>query len=188
MTQVDVGEGEPRSIVCGAWNFGVGATVAVALPGAVLPNGVTLERRKVRGETSDGMILAEDEVDLGQDHAGIMLLAGGTEPGTPLADVLPLADDVLLVESTGNRPDLLSVYGIAREIAALYDLPLADMSRWSDERSGPGRAGGDRDRGLRWLPALRRPAVRGRRDRAVTGLAKARLLAAGCARSRTSST
>jgi phenylalanyl-tRNA synthetase beta chain len=127
LTQVDVGDGEPRSIVCGAWNFGAGATVAVALPGAVLPNGVTLERRKVRGETSDGMILAEDEVDLGQDHAGIMLLADGTEPGTPLAAVLPLADEVLLVESTGNRPDLLSVYGIAREIAALFDLPLSEQ-------------------------------------------------------------
>jgi phenylalanyl-tRNA synthetase beta chain len=127
LTSVDVGEGEPRSIVCGAWNFGAGATVAVALPGAVLPNGLTLERRKVRGEVSDGMILAEDEVALGEDHAGIMLLPDGARPGTPLADVLPLRDDVLLVESTGNRPDLLSVYGVAREIAALYDLPLADM-------------------------------------------------------------
>ena len=125
LTRVDVGEGDARSIVCGAWNFGAGATVAVALPGARLPNGLTLERRKVRGEVSDGMILAEDEVDLGSDHSGIMLLPDGIEPGTPLADVLPLRETVLLVESTGNRPDLLSVYGIAREIAALYDLPLA---------------------------------------------------------------
>jgi phenylalanyl-tRNA synthetase beta chain len=126
LTKVDVGEGEPRSIVCGAWNFGAGATVGVALPGAVLPNGLELERRKVRGEISDGMILAEDEVDLGSDHSGIMLLPE-TEPGTPLADVLPLADDVILVESTGNRPDLQSIYGLAREVAALYDLPLADL-------------------------------------------------------------
>jgi phenylalanyl-tRNA synthetase beta chain len=124
LTRVDVGEGTPRSIVCGAWNFGAGATVAVALPGAVLPGGLTLERRKVRGEVSDGMILAEDEVELGTDHSGIMLLADGLEPGTPLRDVLPLVEDVLLVESTGNRPDLLSVHGIAREVAALYDLPL----------------------------------------------------------------
>jgi phenylalanyl-tRNA synthetase beta chain len=128
LTKVDVGEGGARSIVCGAWNFGVGATVAVALPGALLATGLTLERRKVRGEVSDGMILAEDEVGLGPDHSGIMLLPDGLEPGTPLADVLPIVDEVLLVESTGNRPDLLSVYGIAREIAALYDLQLADMS------------------------------------------------------------
>jgi phenylalanyl-tRNA synthetase beta chain len=128
LTRVDVGEGEPRSIVCGAWNFGVGATVGVALPGAVLPNGLTLARRTVRGEISDGMILAEDEVGLGTDHTGIMVLPEA-EPGTPLADVLPLADSVLLVESTGNRPDLQSVYGIAREVAALYDLSLADIPR-----------------------------------------------------------
>jgi phenylalanyl-tRNA synthetase beta chain len=127
LTSVDVGEGELRSIVCGAWNFGVGATVAVALPGAVLPNGLTLERRKVRGEISDGMILAEDEVDLGSDHTGIMVLDDDLAPGTALADVLPLVEDVLLVESTGNRPDLLSIYGLAREVAALYDLPLSDM-------------------------------------------------------------
>src|SRR2546428_1453140 len=120
LCQVDVGEGDPRQIVCGAWNFGAGATVGVALPGAVLPNGLTLERRKVRGELSDGMILAEDEVELGQDHSGIMVLPDSAEAGTPLQDVLPLAEDVLLVESTGNRPDLLSIYVIAREVAALY--------------------------------------------------------------------
>src|SRR5581483_8661253 len=104
-----------------------GATVAVALPGAELPGGIKLERRKVRGEYSNGMILAEDEVALGPDHAGIMLLDGANEPGTPLGDVLPLVEDVLVVESTGNRPDLLSVYGIAREVAALYDLELAPL-------------------------------------------------------------
>jgi phenylalanyl-tRNA synthetase beta chain len=124
LCRVDVGEGEPRQIVCGAWNFGAGATVAVALPGAVLPGGLKLDQRKVRGELSDGMILAEDEIELGTDHSGIMVLPE-TEPGTPLSDLLPLADDVLLLESTGNRADLLSIYGIAREVAALYDLELA---------------------------------------------------------------
>jgi phenylalanyl-tRNA synthetase beta chain len=125
LCQVDVGEGNPRQIVCGAWNFGAGATVGVALPGAVLPNGLQLEQRKVRGELSDGMILAEDEVELGADHTGIMVLENGIDPGTPLADVLPLTDTVLALETSHNRPDLLAVYGIAREVAALFDLQLS---------------------------------------------------------------
>ncbi len=125
LCQVDIGEDNPRQIVCGAWNFGAGATVGVALPGAVLPNGLKLERRKVRGEVSDGMILAEDEVDLGTDHTGIMVLENGIEPGTPLSDVLPLTDTVLELGPEHNRPDLLAVYGIAREVSALFDLELA---------------------------------------------------------------
>jgi phenylalanyl-tRNA synthetase beta chain len=125
LCQVDLGDGNQRQIVCEAWNFGAGATVAVALPGAVLPNGLQLEQRKVRGELSDGMILAEDEVELGTDHSGIMLLPNGLEPGTPLADVLPLTDTVLELQTSHNRPDLLAVYGIAREVAALYELELA---------------------------------------------------------------
>jgi phenylalanyl-tRNA synthetase beta chain len=133
LTRVDVGEGEPRQIVCGAWNFGAGATVAVALPGARLPGGLQLDQRKVRGELSDGMILAEDEVELGSDHSGIMVLPE-IEPGTPLGDVLPLVEEVLLVESTGNRPDLLSIYGLAREIAALYELELRP---WPGSDPGP---------------------------------------------------
>jgi phenylalanyl-tRNA synthetase beta chain len=135
LCRVDVGEGEPRQIVCGAWNFGAGATVAVALPGAVLPGGLQLEQRKVRGELSDGMILAEDEVELGSDHSGIMVLPE-TEPGTPLADLLPLVEEILLVEATGNRPDLLSMYGLAREIAALYDLELAPPPGTDPEPEG----------------------------------------------------
>jgi len=119
LTTVDVGSAT-QQIVCGAWNFGAGATVAVALPGATLANGLTLERRELRGQMSEGMILAEDEVELGTDHDGIMLLPDEVEPGTPLADVLPLAEEILDVEPTGNRPDLFAVYGIAREVAALF--------------------------------------------------------------------
>ena len=74
----------------------------------------------MRGQVSEGMILAEDEVDLGTDHAGIMVLDDALEPGTPLADVLPLVEHVLDVEATGQPPRPLSVYGIAREVAALY--------------------------------------------------------------------
>ena len=132
---VDVG-GAEQQIVCGAWNFGAGATVAVALPGAVLPGGLTLERRKLRGRMSEGMILAEDEVALGPDHAGIMLLPDGLEAGAPLADVLPLVEDVLEVETTANRPDLLSIYGLAREVAALFDVPLAPWPGVEPARAG----------------------------------------------------
>jgi phenylalanyl-tRNA synthetase beta chain len=127
LCRVDVGESEPRQIVCGAWNFGAGATVAVALPGAVLPDGRTLERAKLRGSVSDGMILSEAELELGTDHAGILVLSEPWEPGTPLRDVLPLGEEVLEIELTRNRPDCLSVYGIAREVAALFSGGLRPM-------------------------------------------------------------
>ena len=136
LCRVDVGEPEPRQIVCGAWNFGPGATVAVALPGAVLPGGQRLERATLRGATSDGMILSERELELGFDHAGILVLEDGPEPGTPLGDVLPLADDVIELETTPNRPDLLAVYGVAREVAALYGLELAPPPGRDPELAG----------------------------------------------------
>jgi phenylalanyl-tRNA synthetase beta chain len=119
--QVDVGEGDARQIVCGAWNFEAGATVAVALPGAYLPVlDVPLDERELRGQTSRGMILAEDEIGLGEDHAGIIVLPDGPEPGTPLSDVLPIRDQVLDATPTVNRVDLLSMIGLAREVAALF--------------------------------------------------------------------
>jgi phenylalanyl-tRNA synthetase beta chain len=122
LCQVDVGNPDPQQIVCGAWNFGAGATVAVGLPGARLPGFPgRLEERPLRGEVSRGMILAEDEIGLGRDHDGIMLLPDGIAPGTPLVDVLPLVDHVLDVVPTMNRPDLLSMVGIAREVAALFE-------------------------------------------------------------------
>ena len=157
LTSVDVGEDRPYSIVCGAWNFGAGAKVAVALPGATLPNGLVLERRKLRGQVSEGMILAEDELDLGTDHTGIIVLDDALEAGTPLADVLPLVDEVLDLEPTGNRPDLLAVYGVAREVAALLGRRAAADAR--DRSAARRRRGGrDRDRGSRGLPPLHRPA------------------------------
>jgi phenylalanyl-tRNA synthetase beta chain len=117
---VDVGEGDARQIVCGAWNFEAGATVAVALPGAYLPiSDQALDERELRGQASRGMILAEDEVGLGDEHSGIMVLPDGPEPGTPLVDVLPICDQVLDVTPTVNRVDLLSMVGIAREVAVL---------------------------------------------------------------------
>ena len=119
---VDVGEGDARQIVCGARNFEAGAAVAVALPGAFLPIfDQPLDERELRGQASRGMILAEDEIGLGDQHAGIMVLPSGSEPGTPLVDVLPIHDQVLDVTPTVNRVDLLSMVGLAREVAALLD-------------------------------------------------------------------
>src|SRR5438093_10061301 len=87
--QMDVGEGDARQIVCGAWNFEAGATVAVALPGALLPVlDAPLDERELRGQRSRGMILAEDEVGLGEEHAGIILLPDEFDPGTPLVGAL----------------------------------------------------------------------------------------------------
>jgi phenylalanyl-tRNA synthetase beta chain len=137
LTKVDVGSGEPRSIVCGAWNFGAGATVAVVLPGGVMPGGeLTIERRKLRGELSEGMILSEQELELGQDHAGIVVLRDDLAPGTPLAEVLPVGDDILEIETLYNRPDLTSIYGIAREVAALLDTELRPIPGTDPPREG----------------------------------------------------
>ena len=135
LCRVDTGEPEPRQIVCGAWNFGAGATVAVALPGAVLPDGQQLEEVKLRGEMSSGMILSEQELELGTDHSGILVLDEGPEPGTPLTQLFALGEDVLEIETTPNRPDLLSVYGMAREVAALFDGELRPMPGNDPERS-----------------------------------------------------
>jgi phenylalanyl-tRNA synthetase beta chain len=137
LCRVDVGEGDARQIVCGAWNFGAGATVAVALPGAVLPGAdQPLGEAKLRGEVSRGMILSERELELGDDHTGIMVLDDGLEPGTPLEDVLPLGEDVLEMETGFNRPDLTSIYGIAREVAAVTGVELAPPPGRDPERTG----------------------------------------------------
>jgi phenylalanyl-tRNA synthetase beta chain len=134
--QVDVGTGEASGIVCGAPNVAAGQTVAVARPGAVMPDGTRLKRAKLRGVESDGMILAEDELDLGTAHDGIPRPRDGTDPtrpapGTPLGEVLPLETDVLECEITPNRPDCLGVYGIAREV------PRRHRRRRSRRRPGP---------------------------------------------------
>ena len=129
---VALGEGDTAQIVCGAPNVAEGQTVAVARPGAVMPGGVKLKKAKLRGVESDGMILAEDEVGIGTLHEGIMVLDEELVPGTPLEEVLPLASDVLELEITPNRPDCLSVYGVAREVhaatgATLEPLPVAEL-------------------------------------------------------------
>jgi phenylalanyl-tRNA synthetase beta chain len=107
----------PVQIVCGAPNVAAGQTVIVARPGATMPNGMVLKAAKLRGEESNGMICSEDELSIGQDHAGILVLDKGT-PGQPAADLIPIGTDVLVLEITPNRPDCLSIYGVAREAHA----------------------------------------------------------------------
>ena len=123
---VDDGSGgDPRTIVCGAPNVAAGQTVALALPGAVMPDGTALGEAKLRGVKSSGMILAEDEVGVGEDHGGTMVLPDDLTPGTPLLEALAITDEILELEVNPNRPDLLSVYGVAREAHTLSGRPLA---------------------------------------------------------------
>jgi phenylalanyl-tRNA synthetase beta chain len=134
--QVDTGQGEASQIVCGAPNVAAGQTVGVARPGSVMPDGTKLKVAKLRGQASNGMILAEDEVGIGTDHNGIMVLDDALPAGTPLAEALPIATDVLVLEVTPNRPDCLGIYGVAREVHAATGAPLTPAP-W---REDPGDA------------------------------------------------
>jgi phenylalanyl-tRNA synthetase beta chain len=137
---VDVGEGE-RTIVCGAPNVGAGQTVAVALPGARMPGGERLRKAKLRGVASEGMILSARELEVGEDHDGILVLDDGLAAGAPLAQALPLAEPVLEIEVTPNRVDCFGVYGVAREVHAITGAPLA-AEPWAQDApaEGAGRA------------------------------------------------
>ncbi len=117
LCQVDTGRGL-APVVCSAPNLEVGAVVPLALPGATLPGGASIRESRLRGEISKGMLLAEDELGLTDDHSGIMVLPSDLAPGTPLSSALPLSDWSLDIDLTPNRPDCASVMGIAREIAA----------------------------------------------------------------------
>jgi len=118
LCEVNVGE-KTTPIVCGAPNIEEGQTVPVALVGATLPGGMTVRKAKIRGIESEGMLASEAELGLGEDHSGIMILDGGLEPGRPLVEALDLLDTVLELEITPNRPDCLSMIGVAREIGAI---------------------------------------------------------------------
>ena len=123
---VDVGADAPAQIVCGAPNVAAGQTVAVALPGAVMPNGMKIKQAKLRGVESNGMICAEDELDLGTGHEGVLVLPEGFAPiGAALGDHLPIVETVLDLEITPNRPDCLGIYGVARELHAATGAALA---------------------------------------------------------------
>ena len=136
---VDLGEAEPAGIVCGAPNVAAGQTVAVALPGALLPGADRpLAVATLRGVESRGMILSATELALGDDAAGIMVLPDGIAPGTPLAEVLPLSETVLELEITSNRPDCLAVWGVAREVHAVTGAPLTPLDESEPPVEGEG--------------------------------------------------
>jgi phenylalanyl-tRNA synthetase beta chain len=124
LCQVDTGETEELQIVCGAPNAREGMLAPVATIGATLPVGLTIKRAKLRGETSQGMLCSEKELGLSDDAAGLMELSTDIPLGTPLSEALGLDDVVFELEITPNRPDCLSLIGVAREIRAETGNPL----------------------------------------------------------------
>lgn len=123
----DYGKGQLKEVVCGAPNVEVGIKVPYAPIGTTLPNGMTLEPKKIRGILSDGMLCSETELGLGEGKAGLMVLSADAIPGTPLPDYLKLESDVILDvdnKSLTHRPDLWGYLGLAREFAAAHKKPL----------------------------------------------------------------
>jgi phenylalanyl-tRNA synthetase beta chain len=126
--EVDDGRGTKRQIVCGATNYKVGDKVPLALPGVKLPNGTEIRKTKLRGVESEGMLCSPIELSLGEDASGLLILSPDAKIGAPIGDLFP-ADTILDVEITPNRGDLLSHFGLAREIAALSGKKLKSMPR-----------------------------------------------------------
>jgi phenylalanyl-tRNA synthetase beta chain len=127
---VDAGDGEPLSIVCGAWNFAVGDLVPLAPVGAVLPGDFTIAKRKMKGVISNGMLCSGRELELTEDHDGIMILGhtgvGGLAPGERFVDALGIVPDVVFdIAVEANRPDAWCMAGIARDLAGRLRLPFA---------------------------------------------------------------
>ncbi|MEX0825140.1 MAG: phenylalanine--tRNA ligase subunit beta [Acidimicrobiia bacterium] len=114
----------PLEVVCGAWNFDAGATVAYARVGSVLAGGLEVGEREIRGVASPGMIASETELGIGDESDGILILDGGLVPGSDFAETLAYPDAVFDLSITPNRPDAMSIYGIARDLAAYFDVPV----------------------------------------------------------------
>lgn len=123
LVDIEFGDGT-TTVVCGAPNVVEGMVMAYAPSGATLPGGFTLEKRKIRGEISDGMLCSPRELGLGEDHDGILPLAAATELGADVRDVLGLRDVVFDLSITPNRSDAMSVVGVARDLAAHFGVPL----------------------------------------------------------------
>ncbi len=124
LCNVNVGSGTDTQIVCGAPNAREGLVAPVALVGAQLPNGLTIKRAKIRGEESQGMLCSEQELAISDEASGLMELPDDTQIGAPLVEALGLNDVVLELEITPNRPDCLSMIGVAREIGVTTGNPL----------------------------------------------------------------
>ena len=126
LVRIDAG-GEERLVVCGARNFAPGDVVPWAAPGAKLPGGVEIGRRKVRGALSDGMLASARELGVFDDHAGILVLPPDTPVGVDVVEAVELRDTVLDVKTAPNRGDILSMRGIAREVALLLGKELRPL-------------------------------------------------------------
>ncbi|HEY8080918.1 MAG TPA: hypothetical protein VIE15_02430, partial [Acidimicrobiales bacterium] len=128
------------TVVCGAWNYEVGSLVPLAPVGAVLPGGFEIARRTLRGVVSNGMLCSGAELGLGDDHAGLLVLddVEGAEPGRAIQEVLGRRSDVVLdVTVEGNRPDAWCVEGIARDLAARFDVAFQPVIASPPDASGP---------------------------------------------------
>jgi len=142
LCKVDPGNGTPASVVCGAPNVAAGQKIVYAPVGLKLPNGLKLKAAKIRGERSEGMICAEDEIGLGPEHDGIIVLPSELEPGMPIGEVAGLADVLFEIDnkSVTHRADLWGHRGFARELAAIFGrelLPLKLAESLSVGEDGP---------------------------------------------------
>lgn len=135
ITKVDDGSGELLDVVCGAPVVTVGTLYPFARTGITLPGGVKLEKRKIRGLVSNGMLCSAKELALGEDAGGIMALTVHAAPGTPLMSAMPIGDVRFEIDVLPNRPDLLSHLGVARELAGLTGLTLRTPQELADADS-----------------------------------------------------
>ncbi|MDD9371596.1 MAG: phenylalanine--tRNA ligase beta subunit-related protein, partial [Acidimicrobiales bacterium] len=125
LVDVDAGDGEALQIACGAFNMAVGDLVPLATLGTTMPNGMEIGRRKMRGEWSNGMLCSARELGLGGDHAGIHILPAGLPVGVPFVEAMGIESDALYdLEINPNRPDAMSVAGVARDLAARLGVPF----------------------------------------------------------------
>jgi len=136
LVDVEIENGDPMQVCCGAFNMSVGDLIPFATIGTVMPDGMEISQREMRGEMSNGMCCSAAELGLGSDHDGIMILPEHLETGAPLMQELGLVGDILWdLEINPNRPDAMSVAGVARDLAARLDIPF-EIPEWTVPSSG----------------------------------------------------